>query len=103
MAYFELKNHEEVIEAIEAGYEIRTSQIYENSNHWLNILARWSEDGESVESVEVEVNGSYDEECALIKNGYYDLEINWDEGYLTVEIEEDDEYEDDWDDEDEEW
>lgn len=33
MAYFELKNHEEVIEAIEAGYEIRTSQIYENSNH----------------------------------------------------------------------
>ena len=101
MAYFELKNHEEVIEAIEAGYEIRTSQIYENSNHWLNILARWSEDGESVESVEVEVNGSYDEERALIKNGYCDLEINWEEGYLTAEIEEDeDEY---WDDEDEEW
>lgn len=49
------------------------------------------------------MNGSYDEERALIKNGYYDLEINWDEGYLTVEIEEDDEYEDDWDDEDEEW
>lgn len=45
------------------------------------------------------MNGSYDEERALIKNGYYDLEINWEEGYLTAEIEEDeDEY---WDDEDE--
>ena len=49
------------------------------------------------------MNGSYDKERTLIKNGYYDLEINWEEGYLTTEIEEDeDEYWDD-EDEDEEW
>lgn len=52
------------------------------------------------------MEGDYDEEKTLIKlieNGDdYDLYINWNEGYLAVEFDEDEE-DDDWDDEDEEW
>lgn len=105
MALFEftLKHHKDVIDAINEGVKIHTSRIYQNSNGYLTLNV-WL--GEDRDRAEVWVDGDYDEENILIKliknDEDYDLDINWEEGYLTVEIEEDDEYEDDWDDEDEE-
>jgi hypothetical protein len=100
---FELKHHEDVIDAINEGIKIRVGQIHQNSNGYLTVNV-WC--GEDRDCAEVWVDGDYDEENALIKliknNDYYDLDINWEEGYLTVEFDEYEE-EDDWGDEDDEW
>ena len=45
--------------------------------------------GEGYGTVEVWVTGDYFEERDLIENGYENLEVNWDENYLNVDINED--------------
>lgn len=105
MALFEfnLKHYEDVIDAINEGVDIRTSQIYKNSNGWLTMNV-WC--GEDRDRAEVWVEGDYDEERTLIKliedSEDYDLYINWNEGYLTVEFDEEEDDED-WGAEDDEW
>ena len=86
MAQFDIKRHEEVVDAINDGIEIRIGQIRKNANGWLvlNVYC-----GEEYGTVEVWVTGDYFEERDLIKNGYENLEVNWDENYLTVDINED--------------
>jgi hypothetical protein len=86
MAYFNIKNHELAIDAINNGVMLLVDEIQENESGGLSM---WVWCGHERGSIEVEVKGVFPEdERALIRNGYYGTDINWKKGTLEADIKE---------------